>query len=78
MQNYIDAFFTTYLPILLALWPVLAFIATLTPTETDNLILAKLKKLLDLIAFNFGNAKNEGKNNTPAEFKQRSRKTPRD
>lgn len=77
MEKFTQDFFSTYLPILLALWPVLAFIATLTPTETDNIVLAKLKKLLDLIAFNFGNAKNATKNDTPPEFKQKSRKNPR-
>lgn len=77
MEKFTQDFFNTYLPILLALWPVLAFIATLTPTETDNVVLAKVKKLLDLIAFNFGNAKNATKKDPLPEFKQNSRKNPR-
>jgi hypothetical protein len=42
-------------------WPVLAAIAAITPTPVDNAILMPLRKLVDLLAFNFGHAKNEGK-----------------
>ena len=36
-----------------------AVLATLTPTPKDDSFLAKLKRLLDLAAMNFGKAKNE-------------------
>lgn len=59
MEAFMESFLTVYLPLLLAAWPIFALLATFTPTETDNKLLAALRKVLDLIAFNFGNAKNE-------------------
>lgn len=64
MDKIIEQFITVYLPLILAAWPVLAFIATLTPTEHDNRALNFIRKVLDFIAFNFGKAKNE-KTKTP-------------
>lgn len=46
-------------PLLAALWPLLAFLATITPTEFDNSVLAALRKILDALAFNWGNAENK-------------------
>ena len=40
---------------------VLSVIAAITPTPVDNAILAFLRKVIDLGAFNFLNAKNEEK-----------------
>lgn len=65
MQEFIEQFITIYLPLILAAWPVLAFIATITPTQVDNKALAVLRKILDFIAFNFGKAKNEQLNQKP-------------
>ena len=59
METFLNNFINVYLPLLLAAWPVLEFIATLTPTEYDNQFLNVLRKFLDFIAFNFGKAKNQ-------------------
>ena len=34
-------------------------IAALTPSESDNVIVAKIRKVVDLLALNVGNAKNQ-------------------
>ena len=49
----------TFISGLAIAWPTLAFIATLTPTPKDDGFLFVLKKGLDLIAFNWGKAKNK-------------------
>lgn len=36
-----------------------AVIAALTPTKKDDVILGKVRRVVDLLAFNFGNAKNK-------------------
>ena len=36
-----------------------AIIAALTPTKKDDVILGKVRRVIDLLAFNFGNAKNK-------------------
>lgn len=37
---------------------VAAMVAALTPTPKDDNAIAAVRKVLDLLAFNFGNAKN--------------------
>jgi len=34
-------------------------IAALTPSESDNVIVGKIRKVVDLLALNVGNAKNQ-------------------
>ncbi len=36
-----------------------AVIATVTPTPKDNSVIAKIKKVLDFLAMNFGKAENK-------------------
>ena len=36
-------------------------VAMLTPNKTDNRVLGAIRNLVDLLALNFGNAKNEKK-----------------
>ena len=53
-----EQFLTTWLPMILAAWPLLALLAALTPTPVDNKVLEVLRKVLDALAFNFAKAKN--------------------
>ncbi|OEU70168.1 MAG: hypothetical protein BA863_00980 [Desulfovibrio sp. S3730MH75] len=45
--------------LVLAIWPVLAAVAAMTKTPKDDQALAILRKVLDMIVFNWGHAKNE-------------------
>lgn len=40
---------------------VAAFVAAFTPNQADDAIVAKVRKVVDILAFNFGNAKNQTK-----------------
>lgn len=50
--------FLDYINILPAIIAVAAMITALTPTPKDDAVLAKVRKVLDVIGMNFGNAKN--------------------
>ncbi len=50
-----------YLQILTAVISAASLIAAITPTPKDDSFLAMARKLVDLLALNFGNAKNEVK-----------------
>ncbi|MBY6093838.1 hypothetical protein [Ferrimonas balearica] len=50
---------THWLELVLAIWPLLAFIAAVTPNEYDNKAVQMLRDLLDKLAMNFGHAKNK-------------------
>lgn len=55
IQNFLNEYATW----IIAIFPVLAAIAAVTPNEYDNKALVIVRKVLDFLAFNWGNASNE-------------------
>ena len=49
-----------YIDIATRLIAIAAAISVVTPNKTDNIYVAKAKAVLDIIALNFGHAKNKG------------------
>lgn len=57
----------TILFIITSIISVAAGIAAMTPNESDNKAVAKARAFVDLLAFNFGGAKNEKKSEKKGE-----------
>ena len=52
---------TTWWPVVPSVIALAAVIAAITKNEWDNKVVDILRKIVDIIAFNFGGAKNEKK-----------------
>ena len=57
--SYITANFGTIITIALSVVGTAALIAAVTPTPKDDAIVAQLRKVVDFLAANWGNAKNK-------------------
>ena len=59
MIDYVVNNFDTIIAIATAIIAAASAIASLTPTPVDDGIVRKLRKVVDVLALNFGNAKNK-------------------
>lgn len=59
MIDYVVNNFDTIIAIATAIIAAASAIASLTPTPVDDGILLKIRKVVDVLALNFGNAKNK-------------------
>lgn len=60
-MNYVLENWQTLLELALQIVGAAAIVATLTPTDADNKVVALVSKLVHALGANFGKAKNGGK-----------------
>ena len=65
LQNYVTANWEQLLAIIGGVVLTASAIAAITPNKTDNKVMAAIRKLVDLLALNVRNAKNQPSKPTP-------------
>ena len=75
MLEFITNNWPTFINILTLVVSLAAAIAALTPTPKDDNVLAVIRKVVDFLALNVGNAKNRGLDVNKSSAKDVMRKT---